>query len=81
MDGVAARGVSAYPPAVTEQMVANFARGGAAINQIAKLSGAELRVVPIELQRPTRDFTVAAAMDVDEFLAALDTNLQKKMAG
>jgi nicotinate-nucleotide--dimethylbenzimidazole phosphoribosyltransferase len=64
--------VSAYPPAVTEQMVANFARGGAAINQIAKLSGAELRVVPIELQRPTRDFTVAAAMDVDEFLAALD---------
>jgi nicotinate-nucleotide--dimethylbenzimidazole phosphoribosyltransferase len=70
--GVAARGVSAYPPAVTEQMVANFTTGGAAINQIAKLSGAELLVVPIELERPTRDFTVAAAMDVDEFLAALD---------
>src|SRR5450756_1302121 len=71
--GVAARGVSAYPPAVTEQMVANFATGGAAINQIAKLSGAELRVVPIELERPTRDFTVAPAMNVDEFLGALDT--------
>jgi nicotinate-nucleotide--dimethylbenzimidazole phosphoribosyltransferase len=70
--GVAARGVSAYPPAVTEQMVANFATGGAAINQIAKLSGAELRVVPIELERPTRDFTVAPAMDVDEFLSALE---------
>jgi nicotinate-nucleotide--dimethylbenzimidazole phosphoribosyltransferase len=70
--GVAARGVSAYPQAVTEQMVANFAAGGAAINQIAKLAGAELRVVPIELDRPTRDFTVASAMDVDEFLAALD---------
>ncbi len=58
--GVAARGVSAYPPAVTAQMVANFAAGGAAINQIAKLAGAELRVVPIELERPTRDFTEAA---------------------
>ena len=70
--GVAVRGVSAYPQVVTEQMVANFASGGAAINQIAKLSGAELRVVPIELDRPTRDFTVAPAMDVDEFLGALD---------
>ena len=54
---------------MTEQMVANFARGGAAINQIAKLAGASLRVVPIELDRPTRDFTVAAAMDADEFRA------------
>ncbi len=70
--GVAARGVSAYPPEVTAQMVANFAAGGAAINQIAKLAGAELRVMPIELDRPTRDFTVAAAMDADEFLHAVD---------
>src|SRR5258708_16293123 len=70
--GVAARGVSASPQAVTQQMVANFAAGGAAINQIAKLAGAGLRVVPIELDRPTRDFTVAPAMDVDEFLGAVD---------
>ena len=70
--GVAARGVSAYPPAVTAQMVANFAAGGAAINQIAKAAAAELRVVPIELERPTRDFTEAAAMSVDEFLEAVD---------
>jgi nicotinate-nucleotide--dimethylbenzimidazole phosphoribosyltransferase len=70
--GVAARGVSAYPQAVTEQMVANFAAGGAAINQIAKLAGAELKVVPIELDRPTRDFTIAPAMDADEFLGAVD---------
>jgi nicotinate-nucleotide--dimethylbenzimidazole phosphoribosyltransferase len=70
--GVAARGVSAYPQAVTAQMVANFAGGGAAINQIAGLAGAELRVVGIELDRPTRDFAVAPAMDVGEFLNAVD---------
>lgn len=70
--GIAERGVSAYPQAVTAQMVANFLGGGAAINQIAGLAGADLRVVPIELDRPTRDFTVAAAMDADEFLAAVD---------
>lgn len=71
--GIAARGVSAYPQAVTAQMVANFSGGGAAINQIARLAGADLRVVPIELDRPTRDFTVAEAMDGDEFLAAVET--------
>jgi nicotinate-nucleotide--dimethylbenzimidazole phosphoribosyltransferase len=71
--GIAERGVSAYPSEVTAQMVANFAAGGAAINQIAKLAGAELRVEPIELARPTRDFTVAPAMDPADFLVALDT--------
>lgn len=71
--GVAARGVSAFPPEVTAQMVANFTAGGAAINQIATLAGAELRVVPLELERPTRDFTLAAAMDAEDFLDAIDT--------
>jgi nicotinate-nucleotide--dimethylbenzimidazole phosphoribosyltransferase len=70
--GVASRGVSAYPPAVTAQMVANFSAGGAAINQIAKTAGAELRVVPIELDQPTHDFTEAPAMSVDEYLEATD---------
>jgi nicotinate-nucleotide--dimethylbenzimidazole phosphoribosyltransferase len=70
--GVAGRGVSAYPATVTAQMVENFSRGGAAINQIARLAGAELRVVPIELDRPTRDLAAAAAMEPDEFLCAVD---------
>jgi nicotinate-nucleotide--dimethylbenzimidazole phosphoribosyltransferase len=70
--GVAARGVSAYPAAVTAQMVANFIAGGAAINQIARLAGAELHVVPIELEQPTSDFTEAAAMDADEYLTAVE---------
>ncbi|GEC51762.1 nicotinate-nucleotide--dimethylbenzimidazole phosphoribosyltransferase [Bradyrhizobium japonicum] len=71
--GIAERGVSAYPSEVTAQMVANFAAGGAAINQIAKLAGAELRVEPLELARPTRDFTAGPAMDAADFLVALDT--------
>lgn len=70
--GVAARGVSAYPAEVTAQMVQNFAGGGAAINQIARAACAELTVMPIELERPTRDFTMAAAMSDDEFLRATD---------
>ena len=61
--GVTAQGVSAYPAAVTAQMVANFASGGAAINQLARADGAELRVVALDLDAPTVDFTKAPAMD------------------
>ncbi len=74
--GVAARGVSAYPAEVTRQMVANFERGGAAINQIARAAGAELRVTPLHLERPTRDFTTAAAMDVGDFLEAFRSGFE-----
>lgn len=43
--GVAAEGVSAYPSSVTAQMVANFLRGGAGINVLARHAGAEVLVV------------------------------------
>src|SRR6476646_4867346 len=42
--GVAARGVSAYPAAVTAQMVQNFIAGGAAVNQLCKATDADFRV-------------------------------------
>jgi nicotinate-nucleotide--dimethylbenzimidazole phosphoribosyltransferase len=43
--GVCAEGVNPYPQAVTAQMVANFLRGGAAINVLARLAGVELEIV------------------------------------
>jgi len=43
--GVAAQGVSAYPQEVTAQMVANFLRGGAAINVLARHVGARVSIV------------------------------------
>jgi nicotinate-nucleotide--dimethylbenzimidazole phosphoribosyltransferase len=69
--GVAARGVSAFPAAVTAQMVANFQAGGAAINALAQVAGASLTVVPIDLDRPTADFTDAPAMSGGEVMQAL----------
>jgi nicotinate-nucleotide--dimethylbenzimidazole phosphoribosyltransferase len=45
--GVASRGVSAYPSAVTAQMVANFAAGGAAINVLARQMAARTVIVDI----------------------------------
>ncbi len=43
--GITAEGVSAYPTEVTYQMVLNFLAGGAAINVLARLHGAQVHVV------------------------------------
>ncbi len=43
--GVVEEGVSAYPQAVTKEMVANFLRGGAGINVLARHIGARVVVV------------------------------------
>ncbi|RLJ60364.1 nicotinate-nucleotide-dimethylbenzimidazole phosphoribosyltransferase [Litoreibacter meonggei] len=71
--GVCAQGVSAFPPEVTEQMVANFEHGGAAINQLAKTFGAKMDVHALELDRPTADFTQEPAMSEADCVAALLT--------
>lgn len=69
--GVTAQGVSAFPAEVTVQMVANFEAGGAAVNQLAKLAGARMDVVALELDRPTEDFTQGPAMSETEVIQAL----------
>ncbi|MFI7190574.1 nicotinate-nucleotide--dimethylbenzimidazole phosphoribosyltransferase [Nocardia nova] len=51
--GVARHGVSAYPSEVTAQMVANFLAGGAAVNALARLADATVRVVDIAVDADT----------------------------
>lgn len=79
--GIAAHGVSAFPPAVTAQMVANFQAGGAAINALAGIAGLELTVVALDLDRPTADFTRDPAMSEAECLAAINAGAAVAEAG
>ncbi|MDE1149386.1 MAG: nicotinate-nucleotide--dimethylbenzimidazole phosphoribosyltransferase [Azospirillaceae bacterium] len=69
--GVAALGVSAYPAAVTAQMVQNFTQGGAAVNQLCGQADADLRVYELDLDNPTADFTHGPAMSEDACARAM----------
>lgn len=69
--GIAAKGVSAFPPEVTVQMVANFHAGGAAINQLSNAFGAKMDVVELDLENPTKDFSEEPAMTEEECLSAI----------
>jgi nicotinate-nucleotide--dimethylbenzimidazole phosphoribosyltransferase len=55
--GVAAEGVSAFPQAVTAEMVKNFARGGAAISVLAKQINASLEVINLGTAFPVESLT------------------------
>ena len=70
--GVVAQGVSLYPASVTAQMVENFRSGGAAINQLARVAGASLDVIALDLDTPTDDFTQGPAMSDAAFLDAVN---------
>src|SRR5436190_13363050 len=50
--GVTAEGVSAYPSAITAQMVRNFLRGGAAINVLCRHYGIETKIVDCGVDAP-----------------------------
>jgi len=57
--GVAAQGVSAYPSEVTRQMVDNILAGGAAVNVLAGVAGATVRVVDVSVDGDTPDLVSA----------------------
>ncbi|WP_447528426.1 nicotinate-nucleotide--dimethylbenzimidazole phosphoribosyltransferase [Vreelandella sp. TE19] len=88
--GVAAEGVSAFPQAVTAQMVANFASGGAAVNVFARQIDARLEVVDVgvasdieasgvvaaKVRRGTRNFARENAMTGDEVESAMQAGAE-----
>jgi len=84
--GVAKEGVSAYPQAVTMQMVANMLAGGAAINVLARQHGFALHVVDAgvasdladhpqlikrKIAHATHNLSVGPAMTAHQLHAAL----------
>ena len=88
--GVAAEGVSAYPPEVTAQMVANFCQGGAAINAFAAHVQAGLVLVDIgvaadlpampgligaKIAAGTANMAQGPAMSREQALAAVTTGI------
>ena len=88
--GLAQERVSAYPAEVTRQMVANFLSGGAAINVLARLHGAQVRIVncgvagslpdhpaltSLPVRPGSRNSLVEPAMSEEEFEAALAIGL------
>ncbi|BBY30578.1 nicotinate-nucleotide--dimethylbenzimidazole phosphoribosyltransferase [Mycolicibacterium sediminis] len=85
--GVAAAGVSAFPAEVTAQMVSNIEGGGAAINVLAELAGAGVRLVDVavdcetplsetigahKVRRGSGNVAVEDALTDDEVAAAID---------
>jgi nicotinate-nucleotide--dimethylbenzimidazole phosphoribosyltransferase len=74
--GVAALGVSAFPAAVTQQMVINFQNGGAAINQLCRLFDIDLTVHDLDLDHPTENFTEGPAMSEAETIEAFEIGFE-----
>ena len=85
--GVTEEGVSAYPKAVTQQMVRNFLANGAAVNVFALRAGAEVIVVDVgvdaefepnerlidkKIRRGTRNMAVGPAMNAPEARSGLE---------
>ncbi len=89
--GVAVEGVSAYPQAVTAQMVQNFLGGGAAINVLARRAGARVIVADLgvatdlpshpelvgkKIRAGTRNLAEGPAMTMQEALAAITAGIE-----
>ena len=89
--GVTQEGVSAYPSAVTAQMVENFLHGGAAINVLARLHDVRLTIIDVgvdaefsahdalwlrKVRRGSRNLRVEPAMSPTELAEALQVGLE-----
>lgn len=89
--GVAADGVSAYPQAVTAQMVLNFLAGGAAINVLARQANARIVVADLgvaadlpahpalvraSIGRGTANFRTGPAMSPEQARAGVEAGIR-----
>jgi nicotinate-nucleotide--dimethylbenzimidazole phosphoribosyltransferase len=79
--GVVAQGVSPFPQSVTQAMVANFAGGGAAINQICKTFDLGLKVFELALELPTGDITQGPALDEKSCAATMAFGMEALASG
>lgn len=79
--GVVSHGVSAFPADVTQQMVENFAAGGAAINQICLSNDLSLKVYDLALELPTGDITREAALDESACAATMAFGMEAIAGG
>ncbi len=79
--GVAAHGVSAFPQAVTQQMLQNFSAGGAAINQLCLAFDLGLKVYDLGIDQPSGDITEAPAMSEAECAATIAFGMEATAGG
>lgn len=79
--GITAKGVSAFPAEVTKQMVANYAAGGAAINQICMVSDIGLKVFELALDHPTPDISEEDAFDAQGCAATMAFGMEALAGG
>ncbi len=70
--GVAARGVSAYPPDITASMVAAFRASKATITALASVIDAPVVVNDVGVGRPTQDIVNEAALDELRFIHSFE---------
>jgi nicotinate-nucleotide--dimethylbenzimidazole phosphoribosyltransferase len=64
--GVASEGVSAYPQEVTAQMLRTFEAGTSAVCVLARLAGADLRLVDAGVAAPTANIAHGPAMSRED---------------
>ncbi|MBB6485139.1 nicotinate-nucleotide--dimethylbenzimidazole phosphoribosyltransferase [Rhizobium lusitanum] len=79
--GVTKQGITPFPPSVTQQMVENFAAGGAAINQICVTYDLGLKIFDLALDFPTADITEEPALSERDCAATMAFGMEAIAGG